>query len=613
MARRKIIFVSLIYLPIAVLSARAPAQVAEIARLNNKVAESFDIRWRSIEYEKALYNPALTSNKRGQPKAESLFLSFEFQMPGSGLILSTCPDAVIERITDRRGGNIEIRALPSRTTFMYTPNLRIMRGFSSGPERSTFKVELDAGLLERINEDIGIKGHFYALVAESFENLELPFEPNDNWVDITPDVEIRVSEARNEASWYRFEIEQRPEIVPDLMAVRVGDYLPGRFVVDRQIIVQTNAMSAGSGASGCIGGTGSGTGRAEKIRFTIAVNPTHQKIPFEFEKIPLSALAEPVPSQASSSNRIESTSVKRMTEQVKPQFDKKVADYFEVKWSSITYSNSLFNPALSAKSEYQRVSENLLVRCEAKILDPELIVGTSDIPVIEQITDGKGRDANISRAQPHSSRVFYHTLRYGMNLSPPSKLLQWEGRIRLALGLPLKVRHRPRQSLALQPVRLFIQLDPELLRQDIREIGSIKGYFHALTAESLKHVKVPFESSDKWVRLTSDVEIQVSKVLQTGSSSRFEISQRGQAGRHRAPLCVGDGLTDEIVVDRRFIGADGQSNSLRDRGGRQLPASIGGSGSIGGRQVEKIDFLIAIDPNHNRITFEFEHIPLPEP
>ncbi|HUT45401.1 MAG TPA: hypothetical protein VMX36_03915 [Sedimentisphaerales bacterium] len=629
MPKRRIIFVSVVCLSIAVFSVRTLSQTdnanrtattpgPESSQFNKKIAESLNVRWSSIVYEKTLYNPALTSNKRGPLRAESLSISCQIEMPDSELVLTTCPDAVIEQITDSRGSNIEIDPLSSRSISMYIHNPQrglMPAGRPSGPEHSTLKVELDAGLREQISGEIGLKGHFYALIAESLEYIELPFEPNDNWVSVTPDVEIRVREARNEASMYRFEIEQRPEIVPALIGLRIGDSLPSQLVVGRQIIVQTSAMGSGGGSSGgTIGGQGSGTGRAEKIRYTIAVNPAHQKIPFELEQIDLSVLAEPVPSRAHSSNQTEINPFKRMPEQAEPQFDKKVADCFEVKWSSIAYNKTLYNPAVSTNSKDQRVSEDLTLRCVAEIIDPKLVVGTSDIPVIEQITDGNGRDTDISRAQSRSNRMYYSTLRYGMKFSPPSMLIQWEGKVRKTLGLPLLARHRqPKRGLELQPVRLSIQLDPGLLRQDPGEIGSIKGYFHALTSKSLKHVKVPFESSDKWVRLTADVEIQIPNVRQTGSISRYEIRQRGQTGRRAFRMYVGDRLPGEIVVDRQFIGADGQSSSLGSRGGRPLPGNISGSGSIGGRQVDKIDFQIAVSPTYYKIPFEIEHIPLPEP
>jgi hypothetical protein len=400
--------------------------------------------------------------------------------------------------------------------------------------------------------------------------------------------------------------------------------------VDRQIIVQTSAVgSGGGGGEGSIGGKGSGTGRAEKIRYTIAVNPAHQTIPFEIKRISLSDIAEPAPAQMRGSNQTApvrrqmqnitrgSTRSRdqRMPEQVKPQFNKEVADCFEVNWSSITYRKTLYNPAVSGKSRDPRVLVELAVRCEARILDPKLIIGTCDIPVIEQIIDGKGRETDISRSQPRSNRMYYSTLEYKPSLTPtlPSMLIYWEGRARLALGLPLRARHLPKHASVLQPVRMGIQLDPGLLRRDTGEIGSIKGYFHALTAESSKHVEVPFKPDNKWVRLTSDVEIQVRKAWHTGTMARFDIRQRGRTGAAASYLYVGDSLPDAIVVERQFIGKESRPKPPI-KFGRSLPGPIGGSGgSDTGRQVEKIDYLIAVDPNHNRIPFELEHIPLPKP
>src|SRR4030042_101271 len=155
MPKRRIIFSSVICLSITVFSVQTLSQTAnadrtanypdiENSRFNKKVAESLNVRWLSIEYEKTLYNPALTSNKQGQPKAESLSLSFDVEMPDSGLILSTCSDAVIEQITDSRGDNIDIEPLSSRSKFMYGPNRRFMpAGQASGQERHTLRMVLE--------------------------------------------------------------------------------------------------------------------------------------------------------------------------------------------------------------------------------------------------------------------------------------------------------------------------------------------------------------------------------------------------------------------------------------------------------------------------------------
>ena len=140
----------------------------------------------------------------------------------------------------------------------------------------------------------------------------------------------------------------------------------------------------------------------------------------------------------------------------------------------------------------------------------------------------------------------------------------------------------------------------------------IKGYFHALSAESFKHVEVPFKPDNKWVRLTSDVEIQVRKAWHIGTAARFDIRQRGRTGAGAHNLYVGNSLPDGIVVDRQFVGMSSRPDRLF-RFGRSLPGSIGGSGSHDiGHRVKKIDFMIAVGPTHYKIPFEIEHIPLPE-
>jgi hypothetical protein len=648
MTKRKTVFSSAVFLSLAVFSVQTLSQTAnanrttaapgsERSQFNKKVTKSTNIRWSSIEYEKTLYNPAQTSNKQGWPKAESLTLSFDVGTLDSGLILSTCPDAIVEQITDSRGNNIEFVPISSDSSLMYfyIPSLKgnlMTVEQPITPELPTLKVRLDANLIERINGEIGLKGHFYALISESLEYVELPFKPSNKWVRLTPDVEVRVRKAQNEASQYQFDIEQRPENVIDLSRVQIGDCLPSRLIVERQFIGRTSAAgTGGGGASGRIGGKGSGVGRAEKICYIIAVNPSHQIIPFEIKRIPLSEIAKPVPSRTSNSNLLNPTPVRRqmqnitrrstisraqkLPEQVKPQFNKEIADCFEVDWNYITYKKILYNTFVSGKSRNRKVSEKLSVYCEAEILDSKLIIGTCDIPIIEKITDGKGRDSDISRTKSRSNRMYYNTLEYKSSTTrtPPSSLIYWEGRVRRALGLPLQRRHLPKRTLVLQPVHMKIDLDPGLLQQDAGEIGSIKGYLHALTAGSLKHVEVPFKPDNKWVRLTSDIEIQLRQAWHSGTAANFDIRQRERTGADSHDLHVGDSLPDGIVVKRQFIGKGSQPEPPIKLG-RALPGSIGGSRRYNsGQQIEKIDYLIAVGLNHNRVPFELKHVLLPKP
>ena len=72
--------------------------------------------------------------------------------------------------------------------------------------------------------------------------------------------------------------------------------LPNRFPVGRQLLCQDDKLifdSTGLSLPSSVGGRGSGGGSSvdlvEKIRFVIAVNPSHRKIPFELGYIPLPA------------------------------------------------------------------------------------------------------------------------------------------------------------------------------------------------------------------------------------------------------------------------------------------------------------------------------------
>jgi len=161
-------------------------------------------------------------------------------------------------------------------------------------------VELDIGLRKRAGGEISrVEGYFYALTAESFEHIEVPFEPNDNWVRLSPDLEIQVREAQSTESSYRYRIGTRRQRGVSTQRLSVGDFLPGRFVLAQQLIGQDGKTTRHYGGSRSlpahVGGSGSGSGsvdRIEKIRYVIAVNPTHHKIPFELEHIPLPDLLQ---------------------------------------------------------------------------------------------------------------------------------------------------------------------------------------------------------------------------------------------------------------------------------------------------------------------------------
>jgi len=658
MAKRKITIVFVVYLSATVLTAQTQSLANSSNRTDNttdgasqagiKMVSDVNVRWNALTYRKMLFNPTVQPEYRDSRGTESLSLSCEILMADPRLLLGVIPDPVIEKIEDSRGNEVEFSQKPPASRRWYVQDVFFIRWLReinlNHPERTRMpaehnppNMELGAGLRERLGGKIGLlKGYYEALMAESIEYIDLPFRPDDKWVRLTEDVEIRVAQARNVPEAYHYDIEQRPAIAPAANRMSTADPLPGRLVVGRQIIGRNYSMiSAGSGGGpGSIGGKGDGIGRAEGIRYVIAINPAPVRIPFELRQIPVSVPAGTTPPRIPNPDRLKPKlggrfipsqariaakyEADKMRSRNKPIPMAEQGRLFDVNWHSVSYTLNIYNPAVSSMKN----SSRLLVRCDAKILDPEHVIGICDEPVIELIRDGGGRNIDISLARPRPDRMCYKSPGYRLSpaLTGPSPLVKLEGKVRSALNIPLKRRHLPSRKSELKPINLSIPIDPGILEHNQNELGCIKGFFHILTAESYKHTKVPFKPSREWIRLTSDLEIQVARAWHDGFKYRFEINDRSKAKIEPGRLNVYCPLPDGIILERRLTGPD-MPPRRQDipRAERSLPVLAGGKGMFGYSvegvecKVDTIDYLIATGPAHYRIPFEFEHIPLPKP
>ncbi len=299
------------------------------------------------------------------------------------------------------------------------------------------------------------------------------------------------------------------------------------------------------------------------------------------------------------------------------QSNTKLKELFKVSWSSMSYNKAIYNPAAPSRAQNQgtqRSLESLSLGCEIEILDPNLVLGTSQKPIITQLTDSKGQNIDTVPKQLNLKHISYEGLNYRTRYVQPPRPPRWKTVIRSALRRPQEARSRPELVTELQPSRMQVQLDVGLCKRAGEEIRRAEGYFYALMAESYEHIDVPFEPNDNWVPLTSDLEIQVREAQSTGSSYRFNIKERRLGGTYMNRLSVGNFLPDRIVVARQFINSDGKP-SPHHGGFRSIPAHVGGSGSGGGSvdRIEKIRFVIALNPIQYKVPFKLEHIPLPDP
>jgi hypothetical protein len=656
MAKWKIIFVLAMCFSTAIFSAQAASQTriayqtantkgSESSRFKKNVAENLDVHWSRVEYYKGLRNPAIAPQYRNALESETLSFSFVVKMADPRLLLGIALEPTIEKIKDSRGVVIDINQKTTQPNRQYR-NVTLMRWLTTinlnHPERTripteqyTPRMELDGSLRKRLGDKIGLlKGYYEGLMAESLEYIDVPFRPNENWVRLTEKVEIRVAEARNVPDAYYYNIEQYPEDAISAKRVLVGEQLPHRLVVGRQMIGRNDIIVSAGGSGMGIGGKGNGIGGAETIRYIIAVNPAHVIIPVELRDIPLSVPTHSTPPRYRDPNRLKRLMSRKSVPSQIRMAKRYVADkarsqtkqvpiakegkFFDVDWYSIGYKLGIYNPEVIKLKNCL----NLSISCKARILEPELILGTCDEPVIERITDGSGRDVNILLGGARPDHMVYKNPGYrpSRTLTQPSALIKLEGKARSAMQLPLQRRHFPTREMEMKPVLITISLDPRLIEQSQKEIGCIEGYFHALIADSNKHVKVPFKASPRWVRLTSDLSIQVAKAWHDGFQYRYLINERSKAQIEPSFLHVYCPLPDGILVERRFTGP-GVPSKLEDfpRPEQRLPARAGGYGSVGCNtwgvpgKIDTIDYRVAVGPTHYKIPFELEHIPLPHP
>ena len=296
----------------------------------------------------------------------------------------------------------------------------------------------------------------------------------------------------------------------------------------------------------------------------------------------------------------------------------KIEDNFKVNWGSIQYNKNvaLYNPEVSSNQRKSSSSENFRLNCQIEILDPNLVIGTCEQAVITQITDSKGQVIDTGPEFPDIRSMRYSGLRYDSKMVMPEREPKWKEVIDSVLRLERQRNMQPQRVFEIRPSGLQIQLDKDVLEELGNEIGSIKGYFYILSAQSMKNIDVPFEPSEDWIRLTNYHEIKINEVKLTGNRINFEIEEYRPDQNRMNSLNVNDYLPQEFVTARRFLKADGELSNHFLTGLNSIPAHVGGSGSMSGGdtdQIKKVRFVIAQDPNHVKIPFEIKNIPIPKP
>ncbi len=310
--------VAVIVVLVGLLTARSDSEVQK------NVERNFEVSSYSISYaETAFPQNTTVSADREQRMPETQLLSCKVEMSDPSFVLGISPAPVIEELVDDEGRSIDIDlTLPDSFHRRYKPP-RFHPQFMPAQKPSRWERALRSILrlapkrrwrsrrIDKLQPSwlyfnlsmatngwpggrIGrIKGYFYALTAESFDYVDLPFNKSDTWVRLTPDVEVQVREASYDNSLFRLSTEARWRGGAPVGPLSPESHIADRLVLDLQPVGPDNrpARPRNGGYSlpsrvDILLPRGS-MRQMSKIRYVIAVNPTHHKIPFVLENISL--------------------------------------------------------------------------------------------------------------------------------------------------------------------------------------------------------------------------------------------------------------------------------------------------------------------------------------
>jgi len=290
----------------------------------------------------------------------------------------------------------------------------------------------------------------------------------------------------------------------------------------------------------------------------------------------------------------------------------KIADLFEVKfdrakWATVTTSTR------PARGRPEQASDRLGLYTKVKILDPDLVLGISLQGTITQLEAG-GDTIDVVDHASTRPRGPYMAPRYRRRFVRPQRPAEWKKTVRSTLRLPPPKTAFPQWAFELDESLVTLQLDSGLPGPDVEKISRVKGFFFVAMAESLEYVDIPFKPSEKWIRLTADLEVRVREAKSDDSRYTYKIETRKADGAVSMGLLKpGSALPDRLAAKQLLIGADGKPVHHSRPGFLRSP--VWGSGSGGGRNleiIEKIRFVVAVNPTHCKVPFELENIPIPE-
>ena len=278
-------------------------------------AEHFLPYWESVELEARIYNPAARPDEdpntqrqlRVQGAVEMIdyahLLGVSTQMRGVVVL-----DQDEAEIYNTQGQD------PPMRWYRETEDVKSSAGFGERADEFNFSVSIPMDpskgyptSLSRIQWSVG------ALVAETFEVVDVPFEPNEEWIELVPGLEILLEEASVEQGRYAYKIQAIYD--PDSIDYSSGsswhfrndDAPPATMLIDMDMLNAAGQSVHDLSASGASGGSSSGRGTSDglmevtstgsgscsacgdvtTIRYTFALAPYEVEARLALEDVPV--------------------------------------------------------------------------------------------------------------------------------------------------------------------------------------------------------------------------------------------------------------------------------------------------------------------------------------
>lgn len=223
---------------------------------------------------------------------QQLRLKCDIHIPPDSQILGLSHRGVVTQFESEEGRTIPIADAVRNSThkFVYRPRTAEDAG---KPTTSRMTLEFGARLLRPESRKVNrIRGHFYALTANSARYVDIPFRPSEEWVRLTPDWEIQVEYATSMREHFGWDTEARRQStkskqIPVAFWALNQDDIP----FDTRCLFRLPFREYRGPRGGTMWPRRMKWEYVRTVRYLIADDPKYHEIPFEFKNISLGAMS----------------------------------------------------------------------------------------------------------------------------------------------------------------------------------------------------------------------------------------------------------------------------------------------------------------------------------